>query len=126
MTARPFRRGALCRFDALEDPGGKGFSINVRGEAKDILVVRCDNRIYSYLDSCPHTGVSLDWVSDQFLDLRQEFIQCATHGALFRIVDGHCVQGPCAGDNLTPVPVSVIDGHVIVDWTDGPSGGAQD
>lgn len=126
MTSRPFHRRTLCRFDELEDPGSRGFSVNVRGEEKNILVVRCGNRVYSYRNSCPHTGVSLNWMSNTFLDQQQEFIQCATHGALFRIVDGYCVQGPCAGDHLAPVPVSVIEGHVIVTWTDGPSAGTQE
>jgi len=34
-------------------------------------------------------------------------IQCATHGALFRIRDGYCVAGPCAGQGLIPLEVKV-------------------
>ena len=34
-------------------------------------------------------------------------ILCATHGALFRIEDGHCLSGPCVGESLTPLPVSI-------------------
>ena len=37
---------------------------------------------------------------------------CATHGARFRIEDGHCVAGPCRGARLTVVPISVRDGAV--------------
>lgn len=45
----------------------------------------------------------MDWVHGRFLDEDQRLIQCSTHGALFRIGDGYCVGGPCAGDRLTPV-----------------------
>ena len=34
------------------------------------------------------------------------------HGALFRLEDGVCVAGPCAGERLKPWPVAVIDGVV--------------
>jgi nitrite reductase/ring-hydroxylating ferredoxin subunit len=33
---------------------------------------------------------------------------------LFRITDGYCVAGPCAGDRLTSVPVTVDAGEVVV------------
>ncbi|MEE8263379.1 MAG: Rieske (2Fe-2S) protein, partial [Gammaproteobacteria bacterium] len=41
------------------------------------------------------------WVPDQFLDETGNLLQCATHGALFRIEDGFCVAGPCTGASLT-------------------------
>jgi nitrite reductase/ring-hydroxylating ferredoxin subunit len=78
----------------------------------DLLVVRRGNRVYGYRNSCPHTGGPLDWVSGEFLDLERKYIQCATHAALFRITDGVCVYGPCAGGQLTPVPLVVQDGDV--------------
>ncbi len=32
---------------------------------------------------------------------------CAAHGALFDIATGRCVLGPCLGDALTPVPLTL-------------------
>jgi len=57
-------------------------------------------QLYCYLNSCPHTGVNLDWMPDQFLDISGELIQCATHGALFSIKTGLCIRGPCLGQSL--------------------------
>jgi nitrite reductase/ring-hydroxylating ferredoxin subunit len=88
----------------------------------DILVVRQGNRVYGYLNNCPHTGGPLDWVPGQFLDLDREHIQCATHAALFRIADGVCVCGPCAGDHLTPVTMAVEAGEVILLVADAVTG----
>ena len=97
----------------------------IAGQMSDILVVRREAHVYGYLNTCPHTGGPLDWVPDQFLDLTHEYIQCATHAALFRITDGLCVHGPCAGDALTPVPLVVEDGEVVLLVADAATGIAR-
>ena len=57
----------------------------------------------------------LDWVPDRFMSEDGSYIMCATHGALFEIEDGDCIAGPCAGDRLTDVPVTVApDGRVVL------------
>jgi len=71
----------------------------------DIFVIRKGHRsVVSYANSCPHKGyesTSMAWKKDSYLDGEKRFIRCASHGALFRIDDGVCVQGPCAGARLT-------------------------
>ena len=47
-------------------------------------------------------------------------ILCATHGALFRIEDGHCLAGPCKGKGLTAVAVAVAGGEVRLVGEDYP------
>jgi nitrite reductase/ring-hydroxylating ferredoxin subunit len=42
---------------------------------------------------------------DQFLSDDGRFIVCSTHGALFRIEDGHCLDGPCIGQALERVRI---------------------
>jgi len=96
---------SLCHIDALAENGSRGFSIETAGGRRAVMLVRSDGRYYAYVNSCPHTGVNLDWVPDRFLDISGEFIQCATHGALFRIDDGFCVHGPCAGQSLQALPL---------------------
>lgn len=64
------------------------------------FVVRIDNQFYAYRNRCPHLGIELNWMPGQFLDADKCFIQCSTHGALFTPEDGHCIAGPCAGDQL--------------------------
>jgi len=101
------RRGLrLCRLDEIADPGSEGFDL----DGGSIFVVRRGTEVAAYVNSCPHTRGPLDWVEGQFLDLTREHIVCATHGALFRIGDGHCIAGPCAGDCLTPVRLALIEG----------------
>ncbi len=109
----------LCQLDELDDPGAKGVMIHLPDSDKqiEILLVRKAGEIHAYHNRCPHTGVQLEWVPDQFLDLDRHYIQCATHGALFRMQDGYCVRGPCAGDFLVQLDVQLMDGAVVMaDW----------
>jgi len=112
-SAAPTAR-VLCHLDDIADPGARGFRAPVGGEPRSLFVVRRGRTVYGYVNSCPHTGVALEWVPDRFLDPDGELIVCAMHGALFRIEDGVCIAGPCAGDSLRPVPVEVTrDGSIV-------------
>ncbi|MBU0725490.1 MAG: Rieske (2Fe-2S) protein [Alphaproteobacteria bacterium] len=101
----------LCPLESVEDGASKGFSV----DGKDIFIVRQGGQVFGYVNACPHIFASLEFMPDEFLDDSGEFIVCATHGALFRIEDGECIAGPCKGDMLTPVPVSVRDGEIQLD-----------
>ena len=111
MVRRVFE---ICRFSDLPAGGSRSFSVAIPGGAKDIFLVRMEERVFGYHNSCPHTGGPLDWVPDQFLNLEGNLIQCATHDALFRIEDGLCVKGPCAGQSLNTLAVEVDGDRVSV------------
>ena len=104
----------LCKLSALADPGSLGLSVVSTGGLVEILLVRKGDAVYGYRNHCPHTGVNLDWMPDQFLDLTESFIQCATHGAMFRIEDGYCLRGPCAGESLQKLYLEVEQGEVVL------------
>lgn len=78
------------------------------------MVVRKKGQFYIYRNSCPHTGINLEWVPDQFLDITGELIQCSTHGALFSIKKGLCIRGPCVGMSLQAVEFIEDDDEVFV------------
>ena len=75
-------------------------------------MVRKNDEYYAYYNKCPHTGASLEWQENQFLDSENALIQCATHDALFLIDSGKCIAGPCIGDSLQALTISVIDGEI--------------
>ncbi len=104
----------LCALTEIDMPGSRGFSIDSEQGGIQLFVVRSGSDVVAYLNSCPHTGGPLDWVPDQFLNIDNDRIQCATHDALFRIEDGLCIQGPCAGQYLVPVGVEIKAGRVLV------------
>ena len=106
----------LCSLQDLPDNAGRGFVIGNDDARQEIFLIRRGNAVYAYRNVCPHQGTNLDWSPDEFVDESGQYIQCATHGALFVVEDGLCVQGPCLGASLKPVPVSITtDGKVEVD-----------
>jgi nitrite reductase/ring-hydroxylating ferredoxin subunit len=85
----------LCRLDELEEGCARGFPDVGDGADHGIFLVRRNNRVFGYINRCPHTGAPLEWMPDQFLSLDGKFIQCTVHGALFEVDTGLCIHGPC-------------------------------
>jgi nitrite reductase/ring-hydroxylating ferredoxin subunit len=128
MRARDSASTRVCALEDLPDAGereGREFDVRPDGYAKLFLVRRGDE-VFAYLNRCPHRGTPLNWVPDQFLDRERNHILCATHGALFRLEDGHCLAGPCAGDALDPVEIELRDGAVyLVGYSPEPVNGLE-
>jgi nitrite reductase/ring-hydroxylating ferredoxin subunit len=113
---RPMLRpgDVLCALAEIADPGGRGFIVELAGATREIFVMRRGAAVFGYANDCPHVGTSLDWQPDVFLNVDRTLIQCATHGALFRIEDGVCIAGPCNGERLQPVAVELVAGAVVL------------
>ena len=79
-----------------------------------MFAVKKDNQIHLYWNRCPHLGTPLEWQENDFLDADAELIQCSTHGALFRIDDGHCLAGPCKGRHLQKIPFIEGNGMIMI------------
>jgi nitrite reductase/ring-hydroxylating ferredoxin subunit len=102
----------LCRIDAISDGGARGFEVREGSETRAVFAVRRGDRVFVYRNSCPHTGVTLNWREDQFMSFDGMYIQCSMHFAQFRIADGYCVYGPCAGRSLRGEPIEIRDGVI--------------
>ena len=98
------------RVDEITEPGARGF--------EDFFVVHADSMLRAYRNACPHTGASLEWLENEFLDLDKQYIQCSVHGALFQISDGVCLHGPCLGEALQALPLEVRDEELWVEQPD--------
>ncbi|KQT32075.1 2Fe-2S ferredoxin [Sphingomonas sp. Leaf412] len=109
LTATPagVRLGPL---EQIADGGARNFVLQLRAGRFHGFVVRRGGDVVGYVDRCPHMGLPLARVLDDYLARGR--IACSWHGALFRIEDGECVGGPCPGTRLTPWPVAVVDGIV--------------
>jgi len=66
----------------------------------------------AYLNQCRHLPIPLDAGSRQFFFAGE--LQCATHGARYRLRDGMCVAGPCRGAALAALPVEIASALVFV------------
>lgn len=110
----PLNAVRICKLSELPDPGARQLRISDDADALEIFAVRSGDTIRAYVNRCPHTGAPLNWMPDRFLDESGERIICALHAALFRIDDGSCVSGPCAGAGLSALTVELRDDEVYV------------
>lgn len=106
----------LCPLDDVPDGGSNGFVAETPDGKRAFLVVRQGGEAYVYVNSCPHIGSPLDFEPGQFMNLEKTHIMCSTHGALFDIKTGHCLSGPCAGDDLEKVDSTVVDGKILLNY----------
>tara|TARA_R110000868_G_scaffold79102_1_gene225130 strand:- start:85782 stop:86132 length:351 start_codon:yes stop_codon:yes gene_type:complete len=114
MAGLPPSGTVLCDVADLDATGAKGISLGDGADRMGIFIVRDGAGVFGYVNSCPHIGVPLDLEPDEFIsDLGHDII-CSTHGARFRIQDGHCISGPCAGDALAPVAVKIDNEKIVL------------
>lgn len=84
------------------------------GTFAGLFAVRSGELVRVYVNSCPHIGLSLDWVPGKFLSADASRIVCANHFAEFDIATGRCLAGPCLGERLESVMIEIKDGAVLI------------
>lgn len=109
---------SVGRFDEIDDPGCREFSIGDGDWPFKGFVVRQGDDVYAYQNFCVHVGHPLNWRPDSFLTKDKNAIICASHGAMYEIDTGVCAGGPCKGRELRKVAVEVRGGEVFVTGPD--------
>ncbi len=110
MTATDSSLIALCVLDELANDSSRGFKL---GEL-NVFAVKQGGQVFVYRNACPHLGIALEWVDNQFLDSSGTMIQCANHGAQFVIQSGLCVAGPCLGRSLQSIHHQIFDNRIWI------------
>lgn len=110
----------LCPVESITENGCRGLYPDNANIDEPLFIVRQGDKIFGYINRCPHTGAPLEWMPNQFLSLDGQYIQCGLHGARFEIDSGLCIDGPCIAQSLTPIVVKVSDGKVL--WEIKPGG----
>jgi len=103
----------LCAVQDIADGAAREFCFGKGRETFRLVVLRSGDRVWGYVNFCPHFSLPLNTEPDRFL-LFAGRIYCANHTAAFRIEDGYCEDGPCAGDWLERVPLAVDQGVVKI------------
>ena len=104
---------ALGMLADIPDGGAKVIDFDDGAGRREFFIQRRGEALFAYLNDCPHAHLPLDWVAGRFLDIERKHLLCANHGALFRLEDGYCFHGPCAGASLTPVRIILDDGKIL-------------
>lgn len=102
----------LCRLDEIPDAGSRRVAFAGDAHGHGLCVLRRGEQVWAYLNRCPHQQMAMDWLPGRFLDESGQHIVCAMHGALFRVQDGLCIGGPCQGQHLSALTLSIRDGVV--------------
>ncbi|WP_336358663.1 Rieske (2Fe-2S) protein [Haloarcula sp. CGMCC 1.6347] len=77
------------------------------------ILHRSGDAVAAWRNSCPHQPeVPLD--PGRGAIVRGDRLVCHKHGAQFERDDGVCTHGPCAGDALDSIEVTVRDGEVYL------------
>jgi len=103
----------LCALDDVLDGSGRVFSFGEGKAAFGIVVLRDGEHVTAYVNLCPHFWIPLN-VRELPTTFRKHVL-CANHYAAFRFADGYCVEGPCEGSSLEPVPLIVLNGRVSIE-----------
>lgn len=114
MTTTLDTERVICAVDDLAELPCKGFRIGEGPWPLNGFVVRHGNAIHAYLNKCPHAGHPLNLRPDAFLTPDRSMLVCSSHGALFELATGYCVDGPCSGESLVRLPVEVVHGYVLL------------
>jgi nitrite reductase/ring-hydroxylating ferredoxin subunit len=113
MTAAKKPSGKLVgTVGELQHGKSKKFTMKRAGRELEALLVNFDGTHFAYINRCPHTGITLDWVNNQFFSSDNRYLMCATHGAVFEPPTGECIWGPCVGLSLQSLPIETVDGQI--------------
>jgi nitrite reductase/ring-hydroxylating ferredoxin subunit len=96
----------------IEHGMSKKFTLRRGQRELEALLVNFEGQHFAYINRCPHTGITLDWVNNQFFSSDNRYIMCATHGAVFEPPTGECIWGPCVGLSLQSVTVEIEEGRI--------------
>ena len=96
----------LCPLSELVEGECRGIHASASAYA-DVILLRRNDQLYAYRNCCPHSAAPMEDGPNEFLDYTGHYIRCALHGALFRITDGYCIEGPCRGRSLEPLTLQV-------------------
>ncbi len=109
---KPMTRKLVGSVGEIAHGKSKKFTLRRGQRELEALLVNFEGKHFAYINRCPHTGITLDWVNNQFFSSDNRYLMCATHGAVFEPPTGECIWGPCVGLSLQSVPVEIEEGRI--------------
>jgi nitrite reductase/ring-hydroxylating ferredoxin subunit len=91
-----------------------GFQVGTESWPIPGILVIANGQCRAFENRCPHAGHRLDFPPGRYLSADQQWLQCRSHGALFDLNSGECVDGPCVGERLTEIPIKVTETQVTI------------
>ena len=104
----------VAKLSDIEEGSATNAVIELADGHRHLILTRKADEVNVFLNSCPHTGVRLDWKVGVFLTVDKAHLQCSIHGALFELDSGFCVAGPCINQRLVKLQTKVYDQAIYV------------
>ena len=102
----------LGRASELAEGATCKFSFKRAGKIISGFVARHGGKIVAYENVCRHLPLPLDDGAGKFFTKDGSYFLCQNHGALFEPLTGLCTRGPCAGENLQPLAIEVVEDEI--------------
>ena len=71
---RQTRRKLVGKIGELAHGMSKKFTFNHNGRAVEAMLVNYQGDLFAYVNRCPHIGISLDWVDNQFFTVDSRYL----------------------------------------------------
>jgi len=88
------KRKLVGQVGELAHGASKKFTIRSGDRELEALLVNYEGRFFAYRNRCPHVGITLDWVDNQFFSVDGRYLMCANHGAVFEPKNRRLYLGP--------------------------------
>jgi nitrite reductase/ring-hydroxylating ferredoxin subunit len=115
-TKKEAKRKLVGEVGDLTSGMTKKFTLSNGKYSVEGMLLNYHGCLYAYVNRCPHIGISLDWVDNQFFTIDGRYLMCANHGATFEPTTGECIWGPCVGAALQSVPLAMEDEKIFVQY----------
>ena len=110
----PQEEREICTLADMPPDAARGFTLYGDDHEKlELIIWRRGDALTGFVNQCPHMGLPLETFPDRFLSADGDALICSAHGARFHF-DGACFDGPCRGQNLRRVALSVRDGRIYL------------
>lgn len=104
----------LCPADAVPEGGAREVVVDFGDEPFSLVLFRRHGAVRAFRNRCPHFHLPLNVRPDRFIMVRDGLVMCAWHSAVFDVTDGRCVDGPCRGLDLSPIPLAEAGGMLAI------------
>ena len=104
----------LCKLDEIPSGGAKEVVFGTDYDSFRVLLLNSADGVRAYRNRCAHVQIPLNYEPGLFHVLDGDVLMCAHHGAMSRISDGYCFDGPCEGASLSQVSVAVRGDVVVI------------
>lgn len=104
----------IIKLEDVPNNGAVVVDIWPNDELVSIIITRRDERVFGYINRCPHAGWPLENFNGQFIFTPENDIICAAHGAIFSATDGRCLGGPGQNKPLQAFALSINGREIII------------